>query len=116
MKVLDSTTRAYRLNGNAISEASLDVVLSAAYAILAKNDEIAPPFEKWDEEEISVGDDTLLCYFTTTDSGKQIRLCFSVKDMTAKIMLLSGEEEYFIDDNLFCTIRSENKYLLEEWL
>ena len=44
MIVLDSTTRAYRLNGDTISEASLDTVLNAAYAMLANNDEIVPQF------------------------------------------------------------------------
>jgi hypothetical protein len=116
MKVFDSTTRAYRLDGNVVSEESIDIVLNAAYAMLANNDEIAPPFDEWDEEEINNGEDTQLCYFTVTDTGKEIRVSFSFKEMTAKIMLISREEECFIGDNLLCTIKADKKYDLEEWL
>ena len=80
MTVFDSTTRAYRLDGNVVSEESLDIVINAAYAMLASNDEIAPPFEEWDEEEIKDGEETLLCYFATTDTGKEIRMSFSMSE------------------------------------
>ena len=116
MIVFDSTTRAYRLDGNVVSEESLDIVLNAAYAMLANNDEIAPPFEEWDEEEIHDGGETQLSYFAVTDTGKEIRVSFSFTDMTAKILLLSKEAEYFIGDNLLCTIKADRKYDLEEWL
>jgi hypothetical protein len=116
MKLLDSTIRAYKLNGNTISEASLDLVLNEAYAILAKNDEIAPPFEQWVEEEGIVDNDSVLSYYAKTDSGKEIRVSFSFNDMTAKIMLLSPEDEYYIGDNLLCTIKSSKAYSIENWL
>lgn len=116
MKVLDSLTKAYRLNGNAISDESLDAVINAAYAMLANNDEIVPPFEEWDEEEIILEDDNILSYFTRTDSGKEIRIVFSLKEISAKILLLSGEEEYFIGDDLLCIIRAGKRYLIDEWL
>lgn len=116
MTIFDSTTRAYRLDGNVVSEESLDVVLNAAYAMLAKNDEIAPPFEEWDVEEVQNGTDSQISYFATTDAGNEIRISFSFTDMVAKIMLLSKEAEYFIGDHLLCTIKADKKYDLEEWL
>ena len=116
MKIFDSATRAYRLDGNVVSEESLDIVLNAAYAMLANNDEIAPPFEEWNEEEIGDGADTQLSYFAVTDTGKEIRVSFSFTDMTAKIMLISNEAEFFIGDHLLCTITADKKYDLEEWL
>ena len=116
MTVFDSTTRAYRLDGNVVSEESLDIVLNAAYAMLAKNDEIAPPFEEWDVEEVQNGTESQLSYFAATDAGNEIRISFSFTDMTAKIMLLSKEAEYFMGDNLLCTIKADKKYDLEEWL
>jgi len=116
MKVLDSTTRAYRLNGDAISEASLDAVLNAAYAMLANNDEIVPPFDEWNIEEASKDGDKVLSYTTITDTGKELRIAFSFNDRIARIVLLSEEEEHFVGDCLLCTIRSQKKYTLEEWL
>jgi hypothetical protein len=116
MKVLDSTTRAYRLNGDTISEASLDAVLNAAYAMLANNDEIVPPFDDWNIEETFLNDDRELSYSTMTDTGKELRITFSFNDRLARIMLLSGEEEHFVGENLLCTITSSRKYTLEEWL
>ncbi len=116
MTVFDSTTRAYRLDGNVVSEESLDIVLNAAYAMLAKNDEIAPPFEEWDVEEMGDGMETQLSYFAVTDAGNEVRVSFSFTDMTAKIMLLSKEAQHFIGDNLLCTIKADKKYDLEEWL
>jgi len=116
MTIFDSTTRAYRLDGNVVSEESLDIVLNAAYAMLANNDEIAPPFEEWDIEEIEDGAESQLSYFASTNAGNEIRISFSFTDMTAKIMLLSKEAEYFIGDNLLCTIKADKKYDLEEWL
>lgn len=116
MKVLESNTMAYRLNGNVISEASLDVAINNAHAILNKNDEIAPPFELWEEEEVKVDGDTLLSYYARTDTGKQIRISFSLTEKIAKVMLLSGEDEYYIDDRLLCSVTSAKKYLTEEWL
>lgn len=116
MKVLDSTTRAYRLNGDTISEASLDAVLNAAYAMLANNDEIVPPFDDWNTEEAIRDGDRELVYFTTTDTGKELRVTFSFNDRLARIMLLSGEDEYYVGENLLCTIRSTKKYTPEEWL
>ena len=116
MKVLDSTTRAYRLTGDTISEASLDAVLNAAYAMLANNDEIVPPFDDWNIEETYQGGDRVLSYSTTTDTGKELRISFSYTDMLARIFLVSGEEEHFVGETLLCTIRSTKKYSLEEWL
>jgi hypothetical protein len=109
MKVLDSTTRAYRLNGDTISEASLDAVLNAAYAMLANIDD-------WNIEETFLNDDRELSYSTMTDTGKELRITFSFNDRLARIMLLSGEEEHFVGENLLCTITSSRKYTLEEWL
>lgn len=116
MKVLDSTTRAYRLNGDTISEASLDAVLNAAYAMLAENDEIVPPFDDWNFEEAIQDSDRVLSYVTTTDTGKELRVSFSFNERLAQILLLSVEEEHFVGESLLCTIRSEKKYTLEEWL
>jgi|AGTN01.2.fsa_nt_gi hypothetical protein len=116
MKVLDSTTRAYRLNGDMISEASLDAVLNAAYSMLANNDEIVPPFDDWDIEEVIADGDRELIYSTTTETGKELRVAFSFGDKLARIMLLSGEEEHFIGEELLCTIRSARKYTVEDWL
>jgi hypothetical protein len=76
MKVLDSTTRAYRLNGDSISEASLDTVLNAAYAMLANNDEIVPQFDDWNIEEASRMA-TGLSYSTTTDTGELASFSFN---------------------------------------
>ena len=116
MTIFDSTTRAYRLDGNVVSEESLDIVLNAAYAMLANNDEIVPPFEEWDIEEIEDGTESQLSYFASTNAGNEIRISFSFTDMTAKIMLLSKEAEYFIGDHLLCTIKADKKYDLEGWL
>jgi len=117
MKIFDSATRAYRLDGNAVSEESLDIVLNAAYAMLAKNDELAPPFEEWDLEESSINGQQIVSYFATTDAGNEIRASFHFKDMTARIQLSSPEEECFVGDDLLCTITStKNAYTLEEWL
>ena len=116
MIVFDSTTRAYRLDGNVVSEESLDIVLNAAYAMLANNDEIAPPFEEWNMEETGTGTEMELSYFARTDTGNEIRLTFSFTYMTAKIMLMSPEAEYFIGDDLLCTIQADRKFDLEEWL
>lgn len=117
MKVFDSATRAYRLDGNAISEESLDIVLNAAYAMLARNDELAPPFEDWELEEAQVGGHQVVSYFATTDAGNEIRIAFHFRDMAARIQLSSPEEECYIGDDLFCTIASTKKaYTLEEWL
>ncbi len=117
MKIFDSATRAYRLDGNAVSEESIDIVLNAAYAMLAKNDELAPPFEEWDEEESFENGHQTLSYFAITDAGNEIRISFYFGDMTARIELRSPEEECFIGDSLLCTITSvDRKYTLEEWL
>jgi hypothetical protein len=118
MKVLDSATRAFRLDGDAVSEESLDIVLNAAYSMLAKNDEIAPPFEEWDEEETLTADgERVFGYFAMTDTGDEIRVSFHRNDMRACIMLSSPEEECYIGDSLLCTITSNNKICsLEEWL
>ena len=116
MKVLDSTTRAYRLSGDTISEASLDAVLNAAYAMLAHNDEIVPPFDDWNIEEGVQDGDRVLSYATTTDTGKELRITFSFTEMLAKILLLSADNDYFVGDRLLCTIRSEKRYTVEEWL
>jgi len=116
MKVLDSTTRAYRLNGDSISEASLDTVLNAAYAMLANNDEIVPPFDDWNIEEAIQDDDRVLSYSTITDTGKELRVTFSYNEMLARIALLTGEDECFMGESLFCTVKSRNKYTIEEWL
>ena len=117
MKIFDSATRAYRLDGNAVSEESLDIVLNAAYAMLAKNDELAPPFEEWDEEEAVEDGHQVVSYFTATDAGNEIRVSFHFKDMTAGIQLSTPEEECYIDNDLLCTITSDKKaYTLEEWL
>jgi len=117
MKVFDSATMAYRLDGDAVSEESLDIVLNAAYAMLAKNDEIAPPFEEWDEEEAEVDGQRVFSYFAGTDTGNEIRVSFHHNDMRALIILSSPEEECFIGDRLLCTITSnERKYSVEEWL
>jgi hypothetical protein len=116
MKVLDSTTRAYRLNGDAISEASLDAVLNAAYAMLANNDEIVPQFDDWNIEEAMKDGDRELSYVTTTDTGKELRISFSFNDGLARIMLMTGEDEHFVNEHLLCTIRSPKRYTLEEWL
>lgn len=116
MKILDSTTKAYRLNGNVISDASLDAVLNEAYAILANNDEIASPFEEWEEEVTTVEGDTVLSYYTKTDTGKEMRISFSMFDMTAKIMLLSGDDEFYVGEDLLCTVSSGNVCRIEEWL
>lgn len=116
MKVLDSTIRAYRLNGDMISEASMEAVLNAAYAMLANNDEIVPQFDEWEEEEVTDGADRMLCYYTTTDTGKELRIAFSFQGMVAKIMLLSGEDECYFGDQMLCTLKSEKKYAMEEWL
>ncbi len=117
MKVLDSATRAYRLDGDAVSEESLDTVLNAAYAMLARNDEIAPPFEEWDEEEVEVDGQRAFSYFSRTDTGDEIRVSFHRNDMRAWIMLSSPAEEFYIGDRLLCTITSnERKYSVEEWL
>jgi hypothetical protein len=108
---------AYRLDGDAVSEESLDIVLNAAYAMLAKNDEIAPPFEEWDEEEAEVDGQRVFSYFAGTDTGNEIRVSFHHNDMRALIILSSPEEECFIGDRLLCTITSnERKYSVEEWL
>lgn len=117
MKVFDSTTRAYRLDGNVVSEESLDIVLNAAYAMLAKNDEIAPLFEEWDEEEETIDGETVVSYYAMTDVGNEIRITFYFKDMTSRITLTSPEEECYIGDSLLCTINgADQKYSLEEWL
>jgi hypothetical protein len=116
MKVLDSTTRAYRLSGDMISEASIDAVLNAAYAMLANNDEIVPPFDDWNIEESIQDGDRELSYSTTTDTGKELCITFSFNDKLARIMLMSEEDEHFVDENLLCVIRSPQKYTLEEWL
>jgi hypothetical protein len=117
MKVFDSANRAYRLDGDAVSEESIDIVLNAAYAMLAKNDELAPPFEEWDEDESLEDGQTVVSYFTTTDVGNEIRISFHFKDMTARISLSSPEEECYIGDRLLCTITDHNeKYTVEEWL
>ncbi|HTY91899.1 MAG TPA: hypothetical protein VMC84_12050 [Methanocella sp.] len=117
MKIVDSATRAYRLDGNVISEESLDIVLNAAYAMLAKNDELAPPYEEWDEEEAFLDGRRLISYFAATDAGNEIRVTFNFKDMTAHIQLSSPEEECYIGDDLLCTITSAKiAYTLEEWL
>jgi hypothetical protein len=116
MKVLDSTTRAYRLNGDNISEASLDAVLNAAYAMLANNDEIVPPFDDWNMEEAFQDGDRVLSYSTVTDTGKELRLSFSFNEGLARIVLLSGEDEHYVGDSLLCTIRTEKRYTVEEWL
>ncbi len=117
MKVFDSATRAYRLDGAVVSEESLDIVLNAAYAMLAKNDELAPPFEEWDDEETGEEGQQVVSYFARTDAGNEIRVSFDFKDMTARIMLSSPEEECYIGESLLCTITSgEEKYTLEEWL
>jgi hypothetical protein len=117
MRVFDSATRAYRLDGDAVSEESLDIVLNAAYAMLAKNDEIAPPFEEWDEEETEVDGQQIFSYFARTDTGDEIRVSFHRNDMRAWIMLSSPEEECYIGDRLLCTITSNEKnYSVEEWL
>ncbi len=117
MKVFDSATRAYRLDGDAVSEESLDIVLNAAYSILAKNDEIAPPFEEWDEEETVADGQRVFSYAARTDTGNEIRVSFHRSDLKATITLSSPEEECYIGDNLLCTITSaEKKYSVEEWL
>jgi predicted metal-dependent RNase len=117
MKVFDSTTRAYRLDGGVVSEESLDVVLNAAYAMLAKNDEIAPPFEDWEDAELTEDGESVVSYSAVTDTGSEIRISFHFKDMTAKIMLCSPEEELFVGDELLCIISSaDKKYTVEEWL
>lgn len=116
MKLLDCTTRAYRLNGNTISEASLDAVLNAAYAMLANNDEIVPPFDEWNAEEIIGDGDKTLNYYTDTDTGMELRITFSMNEKIAKIMLLSGEDECFVGENLLCTVSQPEKYTVEEWL
>jgi len=117
MKVLDSATRAFRLDGDAVSEESLDIVLNAAYSMLAKNDEIAPPFEEWDEEEIVADGHRVSSYFARTDTGDEIRVSFHHGDMRACIMLSSPEDECYIGDRLLCTITSNIKsYSVEEWL
>lgn len=105
------------LDGNAVSDESLDTVLNAAYAMLAKNDELAPPFEEWDEEESIADGHQTVSYFAATDTGNEIRVSFDFKDMTARIQLSSPEDECYIDNDLFCTITSQKKaYTLEEWL
>jgi hypothetical protein len=116
MKVLDSTTRAYRLNGDSISEASLDTVLNAAYAMLANNDEIVPQFDDWNIEEAIQDGDRVLTYSTITDTGKELRVTFSYNEMLARIALLTGEDECFMGESLLCTVKSQNKYTIEEWL
>lgn len=116
MKLLDSATRAYRLNGDTISEASLDAVLNAAYAMLAHNDEIVPAFDDWEIEETVRDGDHVLSYVTTTDSGKELRVSFSYGEMLARVMLMSAEDEHYIGDSLLCTVRSREKYTVEEWL
>ncbi len=116
MKVLDSTTRAYRLNGDTISEASLDAVLNAAYAMLAHNDEIVPPFDDWEIEETIQDGDRVLSYSTTTDTGKELCITFSFNELLARIALLSGEDDCFLGESLLCTVRSSRKYTIEEWL
>ncbi len=117
MKVFDSATTAYWLDGDAISEESLDIALNTAYAMLARNDEIAPPFEEWDEEDTVANGERVFSYFARTDTGDEIRVSFHRNDMKACIMLSSPEEECYIGDNLFCTITStERKYSVEEWL
>ncbi len=117
MKVIDSAAREYKLDGNAVSGESLDAVLDAAYAMLARNDEIAPPFEEWDEEEAEVEGQRIISYFARTDTGDEIRVSFNHDDMRACIMLSSPEEECYIGDNLLCTIvNNERKYTVEEWL
>lgn len=117
MKVFDTTTRAYRLDGNVVSEDSLDIVLNAAYAMLAKNDEIAPPFEEWEDEEVHEDGEMVVSYSAITDVGNEVRVSFHFNDLTARIMLSSPEEECYIGDNLLCTVTSaDKKYSLEEWL
>jgi hypothetical protein len=116
MIVLDSTTRAYRLNGDTISEASLDTVLNAAYAMLANNDEIVPQFDEWNIEEAIEDGDRVLSYSTITDTGKELRISFSFNEMLARIALLSGEDECYVGESLLCTLKSRNKYTIEEWL
>lgn len=116
MKVLDSATRAYRLDGDAVSDESLDIVLSAAYEMLAKNDELAPPFEEWDEEESWENGQRVLSFFARTDVGNEIRVSFHYGDMMARITLSSPEVECYIGDDLFCTISANKRYTLEEWL
>ncbi len=117
MKIFDSATRAYKLDGNAVSEESIDVVLNAAYAMLAKNDELAPPFEEWDEKDSFVDGQQVVSYFATTDAGNEIRVSFHFKEMTARIQLSSPEDEFYVGDDLLCTIASTKKaYTLEEWL
>ncbi len=117
MKIFDTTTRAYRLDGGVISEDSLDIVLNAAFAMLAKNDELAPPFEEWEEEEAQENGELIVSYSAMTDAGNDIRVSFHFKDMTATIMLSSPEEECYIGKDLLCTVTSaDKKYSLEEWL
>ena len=116
MKVLDSTTRAYRLNGDTISEASLDGVLNAAYSMLANNDEIVPPFDDWNMDETMADGDRVLTYSTITDTDKELRITFSFSQRLARIMLLSGEDECYVGESLLCTIKSQQKYTVEEWL
>jgi hypothetical protein len=117
MKVLDSATRAYRLEGDAVSDESLDIVLGAAYGMLAKNDELAPPFEEWNEEEFWENGRRVLSFFARTDVGNEIRITFNNEDMMARITLSSPEVECYIGDDLLCTIISANRqYNLEGWL
>ncbi len=117
MKIFDSTTRTYRLDGNTVSEESLDIVLNAAYAMLAKNDELAPPFEEWDLEESVEDGRQVVSYIAATDTGNEIRVSFHFKDMTVSIQLSSPEDECYIGDDLLCTISSPKMaYTLEEWL
>jgi|GEM_PF-5622853 len=117
MKVFDSTTRAYRLDGDVVSQESLDIVLNAAYAMLAKNDELSPPDDEWDYEEVKEDGERVISYSAITDAGNEIRISFHFRDMTARIMLSSTEEECFIGDSLLCTVDNVDKrYSLEEWL
>jgi len=105
------------LDGNTVSEESIDSVLNAAYAMLAKNDELAPPFEEWDMEESIDGGHQVVSYFAATDTGNEIRVSFHFKDMTASIQLSSPEDECYIGDDLLCTISSlKMAYTQEEWL
>ncbi len=117
MKIFDTTTRAYRLDGGVVSEDSLDIVLNAAYAMLAKNDELAPPFEEWEDGELLEDGEMVVSYSAMTDDGNEIRVSFHFKDMTARIMLSSPEEECYIGKELLCTVTcADQKYSLEEWL
>jgi hypothetical protein len=116
MKLFDRMSRACRLDGGQVSDASLDVAVNAAYEMLARNDELALPFEEW-EEEIAIDEDSrVVSYYSMTSEGNQIRISFDRKDMLARIMLFSGEEECNIGDQILGLVISDKKYPIEEWL